>query len=193
MSRRKSLMRQQTNSVCLCVVWQALPGRHLVGAVLTSRPLPLFPHCWWWFQDHPADCPVGHNYPPTGSTPAAGPNINPLINFNIWFVSTNTPIQDNFHKKVFHKKIHFCLCMNSYGPQQMCTTNLDPPLRSHFLFQSLLLQSFGSDFQLDPLILLTLECFWLTLEQMLHKGQLGSEDLQELLDHQETRFVTEVR
>lgn len=73
----------------------------------------------------------------------------------------------------------------------MCTTNLGPPLRSHFLFQSLLLQSFGSDFQLYPLILLTLQCFWLTLEQILHKRQLRPEDLQELLDHQETRSEME--
>lgn len=59
----------------------------------------------------------------------------------------------------------------------MCMTNLDPPLTSYFLFQSLLLQSFSSDFQLYPLILLTPERFWLTLEQMLHKSQLRPEDL----------------
>ena len=81
--------------------------------------------------------------------------------------------------------------MNSYGPQQMCTTNLEPPLRSHFLIQSLVLQSLGSDFQLYPFILLTPERFWLALEQMLHKGQLRPEDLQELLDHPETKSEVE--
>lgn len=75
----------------------------------------------------------------------------------------------------------------------VCTTNLEPPLRSHCLLQSLLLQSFGSDFQLYPLVLLTLECFWLALEQMLHESQLRPEDPQELLDHQESRFMTEVK
>lgn len=75
----------------------------------------------------------------------------------------------------------------SVWPAAICTTNLDPPLRSHFVFQSLVQQSFGSDFQLYPLILLTPECFWLTLEKMLHKGQLRPEDLQELLEYQETR------
>lgn len=71
----------------------------------------------------------------------------------------------------------------------MSTTNLDPPLSSHLVLQSLVLQSFGSDFQLDTLILLTLECLWLTLEQMLHKGQLRCEDLQKLLDQEETRLM----
>lgn len=90
------------------------------------------------------------------------PKHKPTHQFQHLICQHKHPIQDIF--QVLHRKIHFCLCMNSYGPQQMGTTNLDPPLRSHFLFQSLLLQSFGSDFQLYPLILLTLECFWLTLE-----------------------------
>lgn len=68
-------------------------------------------------------------------------------------------------------------------------TNLEPPLRSHFLVQSLLLQSLGPDFQLYPLILLTLQGFWLVLEKMLCKSQLGREDLQEPLNHQKTRFT----
>ncbi len=175
MSRGKSLRRKQTNSVRLCAVWQGLPGSHPVAAVLMSSHLRLVPRCWWRLLHHPASRSVDHNYPPTGSIPAAGPTRNPHITFTF-----DLPAQENF-----------CLCMNSYGPQQMCTTNLDPPLRSHFLFQSLLLQSFASEFHLYPLILLTPECFWLTLEQMLHEGQLRPEDLQKPLDHRETRSEME--
>lgn len=64
-------------------------------------------------------------------------------------------------------------------------SNLQPPLSSDFLSQSLLLQRSGSDFQLKPLILLTLEWFWFTLEQTLHKSQVRPEDPQELLDQRE--------
>lgn len=70
-------------------------------------------------------------------------------------------------------------------------SNLQPPLSSDFLSQSLLLQRSGSDFQLKPLILLTLEWFWFTLEQTLHKSQVRPEDPQELLDQRETGFKTE--
>lgn len=52
--------------------------------------------------------------------------------------------------------------------------------------ETLLLQSFGSDFQLYPLVLLTPQRFRLTVVQILYKCQLRTEDLQELLDHQET-------
>lgn len=77
--------------------------------------------------------------------------------------------------------------MNLHCAQQVETTNLYPPLSSHFLFQSQLLQSFESDFQLYPSILLIHKCFWVALEQNLHERQLRPKDLQEPLDHQETR------
>lgn len=116
----------------------------------------------------------------------AGPLLQagPTIGFSISSVSTTPPPPNQ--TRSLHKKLRLSSRVNLSPHQQMCTTNLDPPLRSHFLFQGLLLQSFGSDFQLYPLILLTPQRFWLTLEQILHERQLGPEDLQEPLDHQET-------
>ena len=64
-------------------------------------------------------------------------------------------------------------------------TDLQPLQRSCLPPQSLVLQSFGPDVQLQPLSLLTPEHFWLTPEQMLNKRQLRPEDLQEFLFHQE--------
>lgn len=80
--------------------------------------------------------------------------------------------------------------MNLHCAQQVETTNLYPPLRSHFLFQGQLLQSLESDLQLYHSILLTRECLWVALEQILHERQLRPEDLQEPLDHQESRGGT---
>lgn len=86
----------------------------------------------------------------------AGPLLQAgtAITFLAFHVSAQTP---DSKERFFHKNFPFCLCMDSDCPQQTRTTNLDPPLRSHFLFQSLVLQSFGSGFQLYPLIFLTPE------------------------------------
>lgn len=82
--------------------------------------------------------------------------------------------------------------MDSDCPQQTRSqTDLDPPLRGHFLLQRLVLQSSGSGLQLQPLIYMTPERFRLVLEQVLHKGQLRPEDPKELLDRRKTRGAEE--
>lgn len=158
-----------------------LPCRHLVCTVRQTpppHPPPLLLHCWWRLQTHPALCPADHNCPSRGSTP----NRNPHIYFQC------RTLFDLFHKETSR----LCVWI-FYGLQQMCTTNLEFPLKNHFLLQSLLLQGFGPDFQLQALVLLAPESFWLTLEEMLHKGQLRPEDLQEPLNRQEGRFMREVK
>lgn len=94
-NEQKEKSDAKANKFSLCAVWHGLPGRHLGHAVLTSHCFSLAPHCWWRLQDHPAACSVDHNYPPSGSTPAAGTTIS----FNIWCVSTNTQFMKLFHRK----------------------------------------------------------------------------------------------
>lgn len=82
--------------------------------------------------------------------------------------------------------------MDSDCPQQTRSqTDLDPPLRSHFQLQRLVLQSFGSGLQLQPHIYLTPEQFRPVLEQALHKGLLRPQDPKELLDQGKTRGAEE--
>lgn len=86
------------NIVQFSAVRHALPGRHPVCALPTSRHLPLAPHCWWRLQHHPAACSVDHNRPPSGSTPASRHHHHVS---RISCVSTNT----QFKREIFPQEL----------------------------------------------------------------------------------------
>lgn len=90
----------------------------------------------------------------------------------------------------FQRGLHFSL-LSMHGLRTRSRTNLDPPLRGHFLLQRPVLQSPGSGLQPQPLISVTPQRFRPAPEQALHKGQLRLQDPQELLDWRETRGAVE--